>query len=65
MRTADLVVTTAERMRSEFIERGIPGHKVFVVPDGVDAANGQRYRDIYGQLLDRWATGERSAAGPP
>ena len=65
MRTADLVVTTAERMRSEIIERGIPGHKVFVVPDGVDAANGQRYRDIYGQLLDRWATGERSAAGPP
>ena len=51
-------------MRSEIVDRGIPEHKVFVIPDGVDAANGQRYQDIYGQLLDRWATGRPTAAGP-
>jgi Glycosyl transferase 4-like domain len=63
MRAADLVVTATEGMRSEIIDRGIPGHKVFVIPDGVDAANGQRYRDIYCQLLDRWATRGHLAAG--
>jgi hypothetical protein len=64
MRAADLVVTATGGMRSEIVDRGIPEHKVFVIPDGVDAANGQRYQDIYGQLLDRWATGRPTAAGP-
>ena len=64
MRAADLVVTATEGMRSEILDRGIPEHKVFAIPVGVDAANGQRYRDIYGQLLDRWATGRPTAAGP-
>ncbi len=27
-------------------------------------ANGQRYRDIYGQLLDGWTAGEHTGAGP-
>ena len=63
MRAADLVVTATEGTRSEILDRGIPGDKVFVIPDGVTAANGQRYRDIYGQLLDRWATHGHLAAG--
>jgi glycosyltransferase involved in cell wall biosynthesis len=37
MQLADLVVTIAEGMRGEIIERGIPETKVFVVPNGVDA----------------------------
>lgn len=36
MRLADLVVTIAEGMRQEIIERGIPSSKVLVVPNGVD-----------------------------
>ena len=63
LRAADLVVTATEGMRSEIIERGIPEHDVFVIPDGMAAANGQRYQDIYGQLLDRWATNRPTAAG--
>ena len=38
MAAADAVVTLAETMRDEFVERGIPPEKVFVVPNGVDPA---------------------------
>jgi glycosyltransferase involved in cell wall biosynthesis len=36
MLAADAVVTLADTMRDEFIERGVPGEKIFVVPNGVD-----------------------------
>jgi glycosyltransferase involved in cell wall biosynthesis len=36
MRAADAVVTLAETMRADFIERGIPGDRIFVIPNGVD-----------------------------
>ena len=36
MAEADAVVTLAETMRQEFVERGIPAEKVFVIPNGVD-----------------------------
>lgn len=38
MAVADAVVTLAETMRGEFVERGIPAEKVFVIPNGVDPA---------------------------
>jgi glycosyltransferase involved in cell wall biosynthesis len=37
MLAADAVVTLAETMRADIIERGVPPEKVFVVPNGVDA----------------------------
>jgi tetratricopeptide (TPR) repeat protein len=52
MREADLVVTAADTARREIIAAGVPAHKVAVVPDG--HANGQRYQEIYRDLLDRW-----------
>jgi glycosyltransferase involved in cell wall biosynthesis len=36
MGAADAIVTLAETMRGEFIERGIAAEKVFVIPNGVD-----------------------------
>jgi glycosyltransferase involved in cell wall biosynthesis len=36
MTAADAVVTLAEAMRTDFMERGIPGDKIFVIPNGVD-----------------------------
>ncbi len=38
MAGADAVVTIAEAMREDIIARGVPAEKVFVVPNGVDAA---------------------------
>jgi glycosyltransferase involved in cell wall biosynthesis len=38
MAAADAVVTLAETMRGEFVERGIAAEKVFVIPNGVDPA---------------------------
>ena len=38
MAAADAVVTLAETMRGEFVERGIAADKVFVIPNGVDPA---------------------------
>ena len=35
MRTADLVVTLGEAMRDEIVERGVPGDKILIVPNGV------------------------------
>jgi hypothetical protein len=52
MREADLVVTASDAARSEIIAAGVPAHQVVVVPDG--APNGERYRDIYRELVDRW-----------
>ena len=37
MAAADAVVTIAEAMREDIVERGIPSERVFVVPNGVDA----------------------------
>lgn len=37
MLAADAVVTLAETMRADIVERGVPGERVFVVPNGVDA----------------------------
>jgi glycosyltransferase involved in cell wall biosynthesis len=37
MLAADAVVTLAETMRGDIVERGVPDEKVFVVPNGVDA----------------------------
>jgi glycosyltransferase involved in cell wall biosynthesis len=37
MLTADLVVTLGEAMRAEIIERGVPGGKIVIVPNGVSA----------------------------
>jgi hypothetical protein len=64
MQEADLIVTIDDAVRSEIIAVGVPAHKVLVVPDG--AANGQRYHDIYRELLDRWQAGQppAGAAGP-
>src|ERR1035438_5843900 len=56
MREADLVVTAADAARREIIAAGVPAHKVVVVPDG--PANGQRYQDMYRELLDRWRVGQ-------
>jgi hypothetical protein len=61
MRAANLVVTSTDAARGEIIACGIAADQVLVVPGG--AANGQRYRDIYGELLDRWQAGQRPA-GP-
>jgi glycosyltransferase involved in cell wall biosynthesis len=36
MGAADAIVTLAETMRGEFVERGIAAEKVFVIPNGVD-----------------------------
>jgi glycosyltransferase involved in cell wall biosynthesis len=36
MLAADAVVTLAETMRADIIERGVPPERVFVVPNGVD-----------------------------
>ena len=36
MAAVDAVVTLAETMRGEFVDRGIPAEKVFVIPNGVD-----------------------------
>ena len=36
MAEADAVVTLAETMRGEFVERGIAAEKIFVIPNGVD-----------------------------
>ena len=37
MLASDAVVTLAETMRADIVERGVPDEKVFVVPNGVDA----------------------------
>jgi glycosyltransferase involved in cell wall biosynthesis len=37
MLAADAVVTLAETMRGDIVERGVPSERVFVVPNGVDA----------------------------
>ena len=37
MRRADHVITIAESMRQDIIERGIPAERVTVIPNGVDA----------------------------
>jgi glycosyltransferase involved in cell wall biosynthesis len=37
MLAADAVVTLAETMRADIVERGVPAERVFVVPNGVDA----------------------------
>jgi glycosyltransferase involved in cell wall biosynthesis len=39
MRNADAVVTLSDGMRDEIVARGIPGDRVFVVPNGVDVSN--------------------------
>lgn len=38
MAAADLVTTLSETMRTEIVARGIPAHKVVVVPNAVDGA---------------------------
>lgn len=38
MHAVDAVVTIAESMRTEIVARGIPAHKVHVIPNGVDPA---------------------------
>lgn len=55
MRQADLVITASAAARSEIIAAGVPADKVVVVPD---SANGQRYQDIYRDLLGRWRGGQ-------
>jgi glycosyltransferase involved in cell wall biosynthesis len=37
MKQADMVVTLSQGMRRDFIQRGIPGEKIRVVPNGVDS----------------------------
>ena len=39
MRNADAVVTLSDGMRDEIVARGIPGDRVFVVPNGVDVSS--------------------------
>jgi glycosyltransferase involved in cell wall biosynthesis len=36
MKAADAVVTLSDGMRDEIINRGVPGDRVFVIPNGVD-----------------------------
>lgn len=38
MQDADVVITIAEAMRQEVIDRGVAPERVFVIPNGVDAA---------------------------
>jgi glycosyltransferase involved in cell wall biosynthesis len=38
MKAADAVVTLSDGMRDEIINRGVPGDRVFVIPNGVDVA---------------------------
>ena len=38
MKAADAVVTLSDGMREEIISRGVPGERVFVIPNGVDVA---------------------------
>jgi glycosyltransferase involved in cell wall biosynthesis len=37
MQAADVVITIAEAMRDEIVERGVDASRVFVIPNGVDA----------------------------
>jgi glycosyltransferase involved in cell wall biosynthesis len=62
MLAADAIVTLAETMRGDLIERGVPPDKVFVVPNGVDPdifvpqAPDPSIRTRYG-LRDRFVIG--------
>ncbi len=38
MRAADMVITIAEAMRDDIVERGVPRDRVHVIPNGVDPA---------------------------
>lgn len=38
MQSADHVITISESMKEVLIERGVPGHKIDVIPNGVDDA---------------------------
>ncbi|GHH72213.1 hypothetical protein GCM10017673_26940 [Streptosporangium violaceochromogenes] len=54
MRSADAVVTLAETMASEIVERGVPRERIFLAPNAVDdtlltaAYDGAAFRSAYG-----------------
>jgi glycosyltransferase involved in cell wall biosynthesis len=62
MLAADAVVTLAETMRSDIVARGVPGERVYIVPNGVDPdAFGPRPADP--ALRERYGLGERFVIG--
>ena len=54
MRSADAVVTLAETMATEIVERGVPRERIFLAPNAVDDSlltaeyDGAAFRAAYG-----------------
>ncbi|GAB3131442.1 glycosyltransferase family 4 protein [Microbispora hainanensis] len=67
MREADAVVTLAETMAAEIVERGVPRERIFLAPNAVDDAlltadyDGEAFRDRFGIGRDEIVVGSVSS----
>ncbi|MEV4321954.1 glycosyltransferase family 4 protein [Microbispora rosea] len=67
MREADAVVTLAETMAAEIMERGVPRERIFLAPNAVDDAlltadyDGEAFRDRFGIGRDEIVVGSVSS----
>lgn len=67
MRSADAVVTLAETMATEIVERGVPRERIFLAPNAVDdslltaAYDGATFRSAYGIEPDEIVMGSVSS----
>ncbi|MGI5162089.1 glycosyltransferase family 4 protein [Microbispora sp. CA-102843] len=67
MREADAVVTLAETMATEIVERGVPRERIFLAPNAVDDSlltadyDGEAFRDRFGIGRDEIVVGSVSS----
>jgi glycosyltransferase involved in cell wall biosynthesis len=67
MREADAVVTLAETMAAEIVERGVPRERIFLAPNAVDDSlltadyDGEAFRDRFGIGRDEIVVGSVSS----
>ena len=62
MLAADAIVTLAETMKSDMVDRGVPAERIFIVPNGVDPEAFQP-RSPDPELRARYGLGERFVIG--